>query len=64
MGDCSIGVSLDALSGLIIAARVGKHSDRFLEELILNTKGKIVITSLSLKDGANPLFLIFLPWLI
>ncbi len=40
MGDCWIGVSLDASSGLIIAARVGKHTDRFLEELILNTEGK------------------------
>ncbi len=40
MGDCWIGVSLDASSGLIIAAGVGKHTDRVLEELILNTEGK------------------------
>jgi len=39
-GDCSIGISLASESGLIIAARVGKHTDKFLEELRLNTEGK------------------------
>jgi insertion element IS1 protein InsB len=27
-------------SGLILAARVGKHSDELIEELVMNTKGK------------------------
>lgn len=39
-GDCWIGTSLASESGLIIAARVGKHTDKFLEELQLNTEGK------------------------
>ena len=37
MGDCWIGISLGQNSGLILAARVGKHSERFLEELVINT---------------------------
>ena len=40
MGDCWIGISLASESGLIISARVGKHTDKFLEELLLNTEGK------------------------
>ena len=27
-------------SGLILAARVGKHTDRLLEELVVRTEGK------------------------
>ncbi len=27
-------------SGLILSARVGKHTDNFIEELIVNTEGK------------------------
>lgn len=40
MGDCWVGISLASESGLIIAARVGKHTDKFLEELAINTEGK------------------------
>lgn len=39
-GDCWIGISLASDSGLIIAARVGKHTDSFLEELVFSTEGK------------------------
>ena len=39
-GDCWIGLSLAQESGLILAARVGKHTDAFIEELINNTEGK------------------------
>ena len=41
LGDCWIGViSLAKQSGLILTARVGKHTDAFLEELITSTEGK------------------------
>lgn len=40
VGDCWIGISLDKSSGLILSARVGKHTDQFLAELIANTEGK------------------------
>ncbi len=39
-GDCWIGLSLDSDSGLILAARVGKHIDSFIEELVNSTIGK------------------------
>jgi IS1 family transposase len=39
-GDCWIGVSLARESGLIISARVGKHTDAFLNELVVSTEGK------------------------
>jgi transcriptional regulator NrdR family protein len=39
-GDCWIGISLEQCSGLILSARVGKHTDEFLEALIVNTEGK------------------------
>jgi IS1 family transposase len=40
VGDCWIGLSLAKDSGLILAARVGKHTDAFLEELVASTEGK------------------------
>lgn len=40
VGDCWIGLSLAKESGLIFSARVGKHTDEFLAELIANTEGK------------------------
>lgn len=40
MGDCWIGVSLAKASGLILSARVGKHTDAFLAELVANTEEK------------------------
>lgn len=39
-GDCWIGLSLASSSGLILAARVGKHTDVFIEQLAINTEGK------------------------
>jgi IS1 family transposase len=39
-GECWIGLSLDSDSGLILAARVGKHTDSFIEELVNSTEGK------------------------
>lgn len=39
-GDCWIGLSLANTSGLILAARVGKHSDELIEQLVLSTEGK------------------------
>lgn len=40
VGDCWIGLSLADASGLILAARVGKHTDEMIEQLIINTEGK------------------------
>jgi len=40
MGDCWIGISLASDSGLIIAARVGKHTDHLWSELVVRTEGK------------------------
>ncbi len=40
VGDCWIGISLARESGLIISARVGKHTDKFLKELVTSTEGK------------------------
>ena len=39
-GDCWIGLSLANSSGLILVARVGKHSDELIEELVVSTEGK------------------------
>lgn len=39
-GDCWIGISLARESGLILSARVGKHTDAFLSELVSSTEGK------------------------
>jgi len=40
VGDCWIGLSLAESSGLILAARVGKHTDELIEQLVMNTEGK------------------------
>jgi insertion element IS1 protein InsB len=40
VGDCWIAMALADKSGLILAARVGKHTDRLLEELVVSTEGK------------------------
>lgn len=40
VGDCWIALSLDGESGLILASRVGKHTDETLTELIVTTEGK------------------------
>lgn len=38
--DCWIAVSLAQLSGLILCARLGKHTDEFAQELVSSTEGK------------------------
>jgi insertion element IS1 protein InsB len=40
IGDCWIGMTQASKSGLIIATRVGKHTDEFISQLIVNTEGK------------------------
>ena len=40
VGDCWIGLSLADSSGLILAARVGKHTDELIDELVVSTEGK------------------------
>lgn len=40
VGDCWIAISLASSSGLILSARVGKHTDELLEELVVSTEGK------------------------
>jgi IS1 family transposase len=40
IGECWIAIRLADLSGLILAARVGKHTDELLEKLIVSTEGK------------------------
>ena len=35
-----MGLSLAASSGLLLAARVGKHTDELIEELLITTEGK------------------------
>jgi IS1 family transposase len=40
VGDCWIALSLADCSGLILAARVGKHTDALIEQLVTNTEGK------------------------
>ena len=40
VGDCWIGISLVRESGLILNARVGKHTDALLNELVVSTEGK------------------------
>jgi hypothetical protein len=39
-GDCWVAISLDQPSGLILAARVGKHTDNLLTALLPSTEGK------------------------
>ena len=40
MGDCWIGLSQAKDSGLILSARVGKHTDKLIAELVTSTEGK------------------------
>jgi insertion element IS1 protein InsB len=39
-GDCWIAVSLANSSGLILSARVGKHTDELIEQLVVSSEGK------------------------
>ena len=41
VGDCWIGLSLAKDSGLILSVRIGKHTDAFLDELVVRTKDLI-----------------------
>lgn len=50
VGDCWIGISLAKDSGLILAARVGKHTDELIEELVVTTEGKTCCKRLSCDD--------------
>ena len=40
VGDCWIAISLASSSELILSARVGKHTDELLEDLVVSTEGK------------------------
>ena len=40
VGDCWIGMTQATGSGLILATRVGKHTDEFIDQLVVNTEGK------------------------
>ena len=40
VGDCWIALSLAVRSGLILAARVGKHTDQLIEALVVSSEGK------------------------
>jgi len=40
VGDCWIGLSLTNSSGLILAVRVGKHTDELIDELVVSTERK------------------------
>lgn len=40
VGECRIGLSQAKDSGLILACRVGKHTDELIEELVTSTEGK------------------------
>ncbi len=39
VGDCWIALSLTASSGLILSGRVGKHTDKLAQELVVITEG-------------------------
>ncbi|MDE5070567.1 MAG: hypothetical protein O4751_02250 [Trichodesmium sp. St2_bin6] len=39
-GDSWVASPYASSSGLILSARVSKHTDQFIEELLLNTEGK------------------------
>lgn len=49
-GDCWIGLSLARFSGLILAACMGKHTDVFIEQLVVNTEGKTDCKRLNTDD--------------
>ena len=40
VGDCWIGMTQAIGSGLILATRAGKHTDEFIDQLVVNTEGK------------------------
>ena len=40
VGDCWIGMAQAQGSGIILATRIGKHTDEFISQLVVNTEGK------------------------
>ena len=40
VGDCWIGMTQAQGSGLILATRIGKHTDELISQLVVNTEGK------------------------
>ncbi|NEQ56004.1 MAG: hypothetical protein F6K53_00750 [Moorea sp. SIO4A1] len=40
VGDCWIGINQDLGNGLILAARVGKHTDELISQFLVKTEGK------------------------
>lgn len=40
IGDCWVEMTQNTGSGLILATGVGKHTDKFIGKLIVNTEGK------------------------
>ena len=49
-GDCWIAVSLADSSGLILAARVGKHTDELIEQLVVSSEGKTACKRFNSED--------------
>jgi hypothetical protein len=49
-GDGWIGLSLARSSGLILTVCVGKHTDAFIEQLVVNTEGKSDCKQLNTDD--------------
>lgn len=50
-GDCWIAVSLANSSGLILAARVGKHTDELIEQLVVSSEEKQPANDLTVTTG-------------
>ena len=46
VGDCWIAITLADSSGLILTARVGKHTDALIEALVVSTEGKTALQAL------------------
>ena len=52
-GDCWIGLSLADSSGLILAARVGKHTDELIDQLVKTPREKRIASNLTVMIGAD-----------
>ena len=50
MGDCWIAMTLAKTSGLILSARIGKHTDLLISGLIVSTEGKTACQAWSTDD--------------
>lgn len=49
-GDCGLGLSLASTSGFMLAARVGKHTNAFIDQLVVNIEGKTVCKQFNTDD--------------